>query len=1136
MVLRYTLFQRISLLLFLLFILHFPILKAQQETRFKNISLLQGLSQSTVNCILEDQQGFIWIGTQDGLNRYDGYSFKLFKHSSANTNSLSENFIQSLYEDNEGIIWIGTYGGGLNSFNPVTEKFTHYLYDEKNTSSLSNNVVMSITQDKENFLWIGTVSGLNKLDGKTGKFERFHFSESDSLTISSDNIRTVFLDSKGRIWIGTKDNGFNLFNKNSHNFKRFTSNPKYSNNLSHNFVQTFSEDRDGKLWIGTSGGGINIFNPVDLSFIHLKKGEANTNSLKSNDVWTIFEDQKGVMWFGTYGCGLNSYDPKKKIFRQHINNPVENTSLGNNIVLCSYKDKKGLVWIGTLGGGLSYFDPIEASFAHYKNDPFNKNSLSENLIMSVLEDENENLWIGTYGGGLNYYNQAKDTYIHYKSNDNTYSISGNIIRAVFKDSENNLWIGTYNGGLSLWLNGKFKQYKNQVGNSSSISNNDIWCITEDKDQILWIGTLGGGLNRFDRKTETFTSYLNSVSQRTSLSNDKVISLLNDSKNNLWVGTNGGGLNLLEKGSGSFTVLRHNPNDSTSISNDRVRSIYEDKEGKLWIGTDGGGLNLMNPDYSFRHFTEDDGLPNNVIYGILEDDQDNLWLSTNNGLCRFNKHSFLVQNYDVSDGLQSNEFNQGAYFKGKSGKMYFGGINGLSVFSPSHLKKNNKGPKVLLTSIKLFGKEIATDTSQAFLTELTFAHDQNFLSFEFVALDFRAPEKNQYACKMEGFDKDWIMLGNKHFVSYTNLDPGTYFFRINASNNDDVWGETGKTIKITITPPFYLTKTFYSFIILSSILLLYLFIKWRTLKLRQTQRLLENIVRTRTQEVMNQKEIIEVKNKDITDSINYAKRIQQAILPPVDAFAKAFSQSFILYKPKDIVSGDFYWMEKTEAGTKNENIQETEDSNSEPVILVAVADCTGHGVPGAFLSIVGNNILNQAVNEHGISRPDLILNELNKNLSKTLQNQEDFSVKDGMDIALCSIDSKQKIVQFAGANNPLWIIKNRSNSSPLSEEFIEIKGDKKPIGSFVSEHNLLFSNHKIHLEQSDTLYIFSDGYVDQFGGDKGKKFKKSQLKALLLSIKSKTMDEQKIILEQTINDWQGSLEQVDDILVIGIRLG
>ncbi|MDQ3192374.1 MAG: SpoIIE family protein phosphatase [Bacteroidota bacterium] len=1107
---------------------------AQQEPRFKTISLLQGLSQSTVNCIIEDRQGFIWIGTQDGLNRYDGQGFKLYKHQASNINSLSDNFIQSLYEDSQGIIWIGTYGGGLNRLNPVTDKFTHYKYSENNSSSISNNTIMSIAGNSD-YLWVGTVSGLNRFNSKTGEFKRFVFSESDSLSLSSDKIRTVFLDSKERVWIGTADNGFNLFNKEDKTFKRFVSDKKNQNSLSHNFVQSITEDTKGNLWIATSGGGVNVFSPADYSFQHHKMDEGKANSLKSNDIWTLFEDQKGVLWFGSYGSGLFNYDPTQKKYNQFKNNPISPYSLSNNIILCSYKDKKGLVWIGTLGGGVCYFDPVAATFDHYKHDPFNSNSLSENVIMSVLEDKNNNLWIGTYGGGLNFYNASEKKYTSYKNDDSPASISGNIVRTIFKDSDNSIWIGTYGGGLNLWLDGKFKNYKNQAGNPLSVSDNDIWCIAEDTEKALWIGTWGGGLNKFDNKTETFTHYRNDIEEANSLSNDKVISLFADKKGNLWVGTNGGGLNLLKKGAESFQIFRNNVNDSTSISSNRIRCIYEDKQGQLWIGTDGGGLNLMNSDYSFKQFSENEGLPNNVVYGILEDEQDNLWLSTNNGLCRFNKSSHLVQNYNLSDGLQSNEFNQGAYCKGESGIMYFGGINGLSLFEPSLLKKNKNVPQVLLTSVKLFGKEIESDTAKAYLTELTFAHDQNFLSFEFAGLDFRAPEKNQYACKMEGFDKDWIMLGNKHFVSYTNLDPGTYLFRINASNNDDIWSETGRTIKIIITPPFYLTKTFYAFIILIFILTIYLLFKWRTMKLRQTQRILENLVNSRTKEVINQKEIIEIKNKDITDSINYAKRIQKAILPSDEAFLKTFSQSFILFKPKDIVSGDFYWMEKTNSTVKNKTDLNPSFINDDSIILVAAADCTGHGVPGAFLSIVGNNILNQAVNEHGIIRPDLILNELNKSLSKTLRKEDDFSVKDGMDIALCSIDIKNKAVQFSGANNPLWIIKKNNKSTNSTEVLEEIKGDKKPIGSYVPEHNTLFSNHEVQLEEGDTIYLFSDGYVDQFGGEKGKKFKKSQLKELLVSLRNKNMSEQKVILEKAINDWQGNLEQVDDILFIGIRL-
>jgi ligand-binding sensor domain-containing protein/serine phosphatase RsbU (regulator of sigma subunit) len=1082
----------------------------QVQPRFRNISLLQGLSQSTVNCIIQDRQGFIWVGTQDGLNRYDGYSFKVYKHSQSNRSSLPDNYVQSLFIDSKGSIWIGTFGGGLSMLDPATDSFTNYGHNDNDPGSISGNQVMSIAEDASHNLWVGTSTGLNRLDPSKGTFKKYLHNDNDPASISSDKIRCIYVSSDGKLWIGTQDNGLNLFNNDKGAFTRFTADKSRPGTLSHSFVQAISETKDHKLLIGTSGGGVNIFDPL--------KGTAAVLASKQNkgahydDVWSVQEDSKGLIWFGTYGDGLVCYDPASQQFTDHRNDPTDNTSLGNNIVLCSFADRQGFIWIGTLGGGISYFDPKGSTFHNIRNHPANPNSINENVVMSVFEDEGKALYIGTYGGGLNVLDRGTGKISFYKTSAAAGSIAGNIVRTIFKDSEGRIWVGSYGGGLSEYRSGKFVNYLNDPAKQNSISANDVWCISEDKNGYLWIGTWGGGLNRMNKRTGEFICYRKTNSP-SSLANDKVISLLIDSKGKIWAGTNGGGLDLLDTLTGTFRHFRYNEKDSTSLGSDRVRAIYEDKRGIIWLGTDGGGLCRMNADGTFQRFNEAHGLPNNVVYGILEDDSGRLWLSTNNGLCRLDMKTYAVRNFDVTDGIQGNEFNQGARFRGADGNMYFGGINGITVFNPGTMTTNRFVPPVVLTSVKLFGKELPSDTAKSYFRKIELSYDQNFFSFEFSALDYTAPEKNQYSCMMQGFDQDWIYLGSRRFVSYTNLDPGEYIFRIKASNNENVWNNEGLSIKVIVTPPFYRTKPFYVLLALIISGAIYLFIIARTRKLAHAKSLLEKEVSQRTIEIVKQKEIIEEKNKDITDSINYARRIQQALFPSAELFANAFPQSFILYRPKDIVSGDFYWMEKF-----------GDD------VFVSVVDCTGHGVPGAFMSIVGNNLLNQAVNELGISRPSLILDQMNKGLAKLVRNPGDFEFKDGMDMALCAFNMKAGRMQFAGANNPVWIIRDNGGVP----ELIEYRGDKKPIGSFATAKNALFSNHEVSLQKGDVVYLFSDGYVDQFGGEKGKKIKKSGLKELLLRIHGKSMSEQKQLVEDHLDKWRGEYEQVDDILVIGIR--
>lgn len=1077
-----------------------------QQVRFKPLSLFQGLSQSTVNAIVQDRQGFVWIATQDGLNRFDGYSFKVFKHNPLDSNSIPDNYVQSLFRDSQGLIWIGTYGGGISAFDPVTGKFRRYKSSES-PSSISSNQVMTICEDRLGDLWIGTSNGLNKFSKKENKFKRY-LSGNGSDGLSSNKIRSVFCDRNNVIWIGTADKGLNSLDPANGKFKVYQADGR-TGSISSNSVQFISENKKGELMIATSGGGVNI---LDVARTYFRRIETSKqDNIHYNDIWTVLEDSNENIWAGSYGAGLLKFDRTSGKLINYRNDPTDNSSLSNNVILCSYIDRQGFIWLGTLGGGVSYFDPHGSKFVNIRNSPNDPNSLNENLVMSIYRDPS-GMYIGTYGGGLNII-KPSGKFQFYKNGKQSSSLPSNIVRAVHRDKKGRTWVGTYDGGLALMdENGKFKIFKNDTSDASSISSNDVWAIKEDTKGKLWIGTWGGGLNYFDPETEKFRSYRHSDSDPGSLSNDKVIALHIDPSGMIWAGTNGGGLNLFDHKAERFIHFRHSQQDSTSISSDRVRSIISDFKGRLWIGTDGGGLNRMNSNRIFQRFDERHGLPNNVVYGILEDSENNLWLSTNNGLCKFNQVSATTRNFDITDGLQGNEFNQGAYFKEKDGTMHFGGIGGISSFKPERISQNRYLPPVVITSIKLFGKEFEQDTSVSSLSTIRLSYDQNFFSFEFSALDLTAPEKNKYACKMEGFDKDWIFLGNKRFVSYTNLDPGEYIFRVIASNNENYWNNDGTSIRVIISPPFYKTRLFYLFMILLLIASVYLVISIRTRNLRAAKKQLEEEVSLRTTEVVRQKEIIEGKNKDITDSINYARRIQRAILPSIQNFRRAFPISFIFYRPKDIVSGDFYWIERF-----------GDD------VLVAVVDCTGHGVPGAFLSIVGSNLLNQAVNEHGISKPSLILNEMNKGLAKLIRNQNDIDIKDGMDMALCAWNSKTGILQFAGANNPVWII--RKDESILTE----VKGDKMPIGSYGETENTLFTNHEIHLRSGDRFYLSTDGYADQFGGSQGKKLKKSGMKDIVLETFKADVAQQRKEIERHFDEWSLGFEQVDDVLLIGVEI-
>ncbi|TXB66813.1 SpoIIE family protein phosphatase [Vicingus serpentipes] len=1046
-----------------------------QNQRFKSFSIKEGLSQSTVNCIIQDQMGLIWIGTQDGLNKYDGHEFTHYKKQYNDSNSIPDNNIQSLTEDSKGNIWIGTYGGGIAIYNPKSNSFKRL---NSSNSLLSDDIIMCF-KEFQNSMYIGTKrGGLNTFNYENEKITPIELDNNTQIQVR--DIETF----NNTVYAATSLGGIHYFQKSV-----------WVKLLDTIQIQTI-HSINNQLLLGGVHGELFMSSSNYFKFNKLK-----IEGLKNDGIWGICSDNSNSLWLGTFGGGLLKINATNFSLTHTYKNNIEDiNSISHDVILSILKDKDGGIWIGTLGGGINYFEPSNQNFTHY-NDI---SGLSNNVVMSFLENKEE-LYIGTYGGGLNLFNKKTNSF---KTLDN---VSAKIIRCIYKDNDGILWLGTYGNGLIEYnpKTGIAKQILNQVAD-------DVWCITEINNN-LWFGTWGSGLIKYDKKTANYTQYL-SNDEFNSISENTVLTLAKTSDNNLWIGTYGSGLNYFNISNDEFTSFGYNGATSKETNNKKIRSIYVDENSNLWIGTDGGGLNHYNNEkQTFSYITTEQNLPNNVVYGVVEDKNKNIWVTTNYGLCRYSKKNKSISNFDYDDGLQNNEFNQGAlYFKDEL--IYAGGINGFNVFNPKEVESSTKNTFTLLTSMKVMGKEF--NPPIRFLDSINLNYSSNFLSFQFSYIDYSG--KIQYRCKLEGFDKDWNYLENRNFMNYTNLPPGNYSLKFQGKRMGN-WNNKYSILKINIPPPFWKTYWFYLLIIVLVLAGFYTFyvLKQKNLLKRNTE--LENIVKERTREIHQQnisleeqkkevelqKEITELKHYEIQSSINYARRIQSAILPSAKIISQFLPESFVLYKPKDIVAGDFYWMEK-----KNDKI------------LIAAADCTGHGVPGAMVSVVCNNALNRSVREHGLTNPAEILNKSREIVIAEFEKSEE-EVKDGMDIALCSITKNEKnyILEYAGANNPLWIIRGN--------ELIETKANKQPIGSFRSSQD--FTSHTFTLKPNDTIYIFSDGYVDQFGGEKGKKFKAKAFKELLLKIVSKTMEEQKLILEKSFETWKGDLEQIDDVCVIGFRL-
>ncbi len=794
-----------------------------------------GLSQSTVFCMMQDKKGYLWVGTANGLNRYDGYSFKVYYSDPSDSNSISDNGIFSLFEDSDGIIWIGTVEGCLNKFDRKKEIFEKVkLFDnlpvnlkpEKNSYEFplpfSRNIdrsITAITEDKEGYLWIASWGkGLIRYDRRKNE-KLFFYKNPDGLNnIGSDRIKAVTEDEYGNIWVGSLGGGLikiipqefggydiTIFHNSSQNKKGLRS----------DYITSLSLDKKGNLLIGTWGSGFDILPKSDLNkdeknthFINFANEPGNRNSLSNNLVMAIMQDHLGYYWIGTLGGGLDRLDLNSKTYTNYKNDPSTLNTLSKNDVLSIYEDRSGNVWVGShLGKGINKIERTSIKFDQINKARRDIPGLSDDVVWSIYPDEDSVLWVGTYKGGLNRLDRKTYKFTYFKNEaGDINSISDNHIRAIADDGMGNLWIGTYSGGLNRFNKKtmRFEHYRHSNADSSSISSNQIQAIYIDSTKTFWIGTFGGGLNYFkydpnDKRKIVFKKYVNNPDDPFSLSDNRVYCIYEDREGILWIGTFGGGLDKFDRKTGRFISYRNIQGDIMSISDNRVISIYEDGKKFLWVGTYGGGLHKFDKrTEKFISYNQKNRINCSVVYGILEDKHHNLWLSSDRGIFKLNTKTNNFMQYDLHDGIQSMEFSGGAYAKSKSGEMFFGGINGLNYFYPDSIKDNPFVPPVVISRIRIFNEPITGEPDTLIL-----AFNQNFFSFEFSALDFTHPADNQYAYNLEGVDSEWHYVdASRRMASYTNLSPGKYIFRVRGSNNDGVWNTEGAKLYLVILPPFW----------------------------------------------------------------------------------------------------------------------------------------------------------------------------------------------------------------------------------------------------------------------------------------------------------------------------------------------
>ena len=790
------------------------------------ISSEMGLSNGDVYCVFQDSKGFLWIGTQDGLNRYDGYEFRVFRHEPGNPNSLSDYAINKIIEDPllPGVLWIATREG-LNRYDPTKETFIRFRHDPGRRSSLSNNRVREIYFSRDSVLWVGTDNGLNRFNREEQTFEVYLRDPQDPDMLPFGVIGTIIDDDDGNLWIGGK--GLAILDVKTGEITYFRQDPADPYQLSQNVVTELYKDRNGNLWIGTRQQLVRINRKAQRerggSLLRFCYDPAVLENQWPLYLKTILEDQQGTLWLGSLSGGLLAFDPHTESFTRY--KLADESSPGDSPlpVRSLFEDRSGILWIGTGGLGLVKCDRTRKPFETYRRAKDNPNALVANDVTAICEDRQGVWWIGT-SAGLSRVDESSGGIRHFQHDPTEpRSLSSNNIQSIYEDRRGNLWIGTWGGGLNkldrtTW---RFSQYRAQATDTRSLSNDFIHAIYEDRNGSLWIGTGAGGLERFDYGTGVFTHYARDPARSEWLQSYEINCILEDRSGLLWLGTTMWGLYSFDPKLEKFTNYMHELDSPNSLSSNRVISVYEDKSGTIWAGTFGGGLNRYDRNTkSFRHFTEKEGLPGNSTHGILEDDHGNLWLSTNRGLSRFDAKTLSSRNFYTFDGLPSNEF-QFTAFRCSDGKMLFGSNNGLLHFYPDSIRDNPFVPPVVLTDFAVFNEPVRIALNEGELIDkptleksigetdqVLLSYDQNVLTFEFAALHFAAPLKNKYAYKLEGFDRDWNLAGNRRMATYTNLEHGEYTFRVRGSNSDGIWNEEGTSVQIVIHPPWWRTTLAY----------------------------------------------------------------------------------------------------------------------------------------------------------------------------------------------------------------------------------------------------------------------------------------------------------------------------------------
>lgn len=1062
-------------------------LYAQDYLEPEVISIENGLSSRHVNTLTVDRYGYLWAGTAYGLNRFDGYRFRKFFTSAENNEPFGYQHIRSVKVDAAGNLWILNQAG-INRYDYKTGMITKIPVSSFDDPFSIESDLIDLCAAPNGSVWLLTDKTLT---GLSSDFSEKTYSFPGDLLLQGTLPTCLVADANGNLWIGTTG-GLLLFDPEQGVFRELVSRDSQGL-LSNNHVNCLYIDTDNGIWIGTRNG-LNRVDPVDFAFSSFFPGGPRALS-SLNEIHSIASAENGILILAT-SSGIYRFNAADQLFTR-----IYQTDL--NKIHSVAVDSAGIIWGGSTEGILK----IRKSSLAVQNYPIESFGVyrENSRILSSLQGPGGKFFLGFYDAGF----AIVDENTMKISRFNT--LDGSNVVKFFPFKPNLYFILTHHGVEVFDIkDNRRKSLKDLYSfiNEELFKQVQLNCIFYDGTSQIWLGTSEGIQQiKLDSSYHVSKSVFNYNSQQVQIG--KVYSIIQDPFRNIWLGTDN---SLLYYNPVKGNVSKYTPYD-VSLMNTEHKAVYAlvpEKSNVFWLGTSGG---IFRFDAASREFTSLSvpGLMNSA-FGILDiDTYGNLWFTNETDLYHYIKADNTIKNYDQKEGLLNDTYTE--IRCGAEGRIFITGPVGLSVVKANQQDPAHTVQKVVITGIRLLDNDPTKEDLYYQVPDTIYLPwSRKPLQIDFAVLDFSRPEWNhfRYSFGKAGKDAVWINLGRQNQVIIDRLPPGKHLFRVTGSNQDKVWNTAGTSVVIVVEAPYWRSKVGLVLLLLVGSFFVFLFMRFwirQFFNLSRENREREMFAR----QIMLQKEELTLKNKSITDSINYAKRIQTAMLPPLKLFKSIFPSSFILFMPKDIVSGDFYWVNKL--GDK---------------IFIAAVDCTGHGVPGAFMSIIGFELFRKITNIEGLSRPSDILNRLNEDFHEIFRDIDNVVLRDGMDVAFCSIDKKDMIVEFSGAFNPLYIIRDN--------KITEVKGDRFAIG--LDETNFkdqTFKNHIIPIQKGDIVYLFSDGFADQFGGPDGKKYKYRRFRHLLLNLHQLPMEKQHEILENNVVEWRGDQEQVDDILVIGIKI-